>query len=344
MRITMASLLVSVLGTGAGCATNPAPVTVDPGEAGDGNNGKADGASSIPDVRCGDAPDAGDTVSFNHLSSKVIAALGDPHHRGIDLIAAASAGTQAIAGEISYGPTDKALEDENVDLFACRDNAWTALGSATTDDEGRFELDLSDDARLPIGMRDLYVSVAGDRTGVYFLGYVAPDGSALAISDVDGTLTTSEDVFFETITLGIEVDIWPSAADTFTAIANLGYQPVYVTARARRYTEDTRQWLADKGMPRGPLRLADGITLPGSDSAQFKIDTFAALDPNLVVGLGNGNRASDIQAYQTTSLTPDRIFVKLPEFMSELQPYLDSNQAVGVSDYADFPVASLPPQ
>ena len=40
-----------------------------------------------------------------------------------------------------------------------------------------------------MGLRDLYLSVVGDRTGARFVGLVAPSGTALAVSDVDGTLT-----------------------------------------------------------------------------------------------------------------------------------------------------------
>src|SRR5439155_24490120 len=136
-------------------------------------------------------------------------------------------------------------------------------GTARTDDEGHFALGLSGDGRLPVGMRDLFVSVVGDRTGVGFLGYVAPAGTPLVVSDVDGTLTSSENAFLETIALGIEPGAQPGAAQAFAAAAAGGKQLVYVTARGNQYTTATRHWLDDHGFPRGPVRLSPSfVTLP----------------------------------------------------------------------------------
>ncbi len=342
MRVLFASLLF------AACATTPTqPVTVDPSEAGDGDGGKADGPGAtvqVPDVRCSGTPDAGPAGDFNHFSSSVISDLGDPRHRGFDLVAGASADSQSIEGWISYTIADKALEDESVDLFACRAGAWTSIGSATTDGEGHFALALAGDARLPIGMRDIYVSVTGDRTGTSFLAYVAPDDQPLIVSDVDGTLTSSENAFFETIALGIEPDAQPGAADAYQAATNRGYQLVYVTARGNQYTGDTRTWLADKGFPRGPVRLSPSfITLPGGDTIDYKTSTVGALA--LPVQWGVGNRASDITAYTNVGLAGDAIFILSAEYASEVQAPIAAGAAVGLASYDDLRtmyVATLP--
>ncbi|HEX2690074.1 MAG TPA: hypothetical protein VHN14_25845, partial [Kofleriaceae bacterium] len=124
------------------------------------------GRVAAPDVRCAGAPDAGRAGDFRHFKNDLISALGDPKHRGFDLVASAGATTQMLEGWISYTLVDKALEDEDVDVFACRAGQWRRVGTARTDDEGHFALGLSGDDRLPIGMRDLFVSVVGDRTGV----------------------------------------------------------------------------------------------------------------------------------------------------------------------------------
>jgi hypothetical protein len=330
MRGIITALLVT------GCAAQPsAPVGIDPGESGDIDNGKGDGISGIPDVHCAGTPDAGAAGKFRHFGSKVIADLGDARHRGIDTIAIASGDTQIVAGDLSYGITDKALEDEDVDVFACRAGSWQALGSARSDDEGHFEIKLGGDHRLPIGMRDMYLSVRGDRSGVAFLAYVADDGAPLAVSDVDGTLTSSENAFGETIILGISVDIQPNAPAAFQTLADRGYQPVYLTARSRAWTEVTRQWLADNGMPRGPLRLAPHTLLPGSGTADYKAQTLASFT-GFELALGNGNRATDIDAYTQAGVAPDRITIKLPEFADEVQAHLDAGDAIGIDDYSQL--------
>jgi hypothetical protein len=330
MRITWA-VLSSLLAT---CAAQAAPVEVDPGEGSvDVGTGGA-----VPDVRCAGTPDVGPRGRFRHFTSRLIPGLGGPKHRGFDLVASADSATQTLEGWISYTLIDKALEDEDVDVFACRAGAWRKVGSARTDDEGHFVLALSGDSRLPIGMRDLFVSVVGDRTGTGFLGYVAPAGTPLVVSDVDGTLTSSENAFPETLALGGEPGVQPGAAQAYAAAAAAGKQLIYVTARGNQFTAATRRWLDHKGFPRGPVRLAPSfVTLPGGDTIEFKTQTMTALSATgLTLSAGVGNRASDIAAYTSVRIAADRIFIKLPEFASELQPLLDAHRAIGFTHYVDL--------
>ena len=212
------------------------------------------------------------------------------------------------------------------------------VGTARTDGEGHFTLGLSGTDRLPIGMRDLFVSVVGDRTGVGFLGYIAPDATPLVVSDVDGTLTSSENAFVESIALGGEPDAEPGAAQAFAAATARGSQLVYITARGNQFTTDTRDWLDHKGFPRGPVRLSPSfVTLPGGDTVDFKTQALSALSAaGLALSAGVGNRATDIAAYANTHVAADRIFIELPEFQSEVQPQLDAHQAVGFTSYGDL--------
>ena len=340
----------------AGCTSQPTDVGVDPGEAGgggggdgsgsgsDAGSGKSDGGGSgsaalqIPDVHCTGAPNAGPAGSFRHFTSRLITALGSPKHRGIDLMAPASATTQSIEGDISYTVADKALEDENVDLFACRVGAWTKLGTARTNGEGHFAFNLTGTARLQIAMRDLYVSVVADRTGAAFLGLVAPEGTKLVASDVDGTLTDSENSFTTAQLTSATVGIQPGAPAAFVAATAKPYIMVYVTARGRQYTGATRSWLATNGFPRGPLRLASSfITLPGSASVDYKTGVLNALTASsFEVSAGVGNRATDVTAYTNAGVTADRIFIKLPEFTSEVQADLMAHRAIGFMTYDDL--------
>lgn len=349
------ALLLSPWLTWFGCATATTPVTIDPGEAGDTGSGSSMGSSAgsgsgsavaIPDVRCADAPDAGPAGDFHHLESSAISALGSPRHRGFDLVASANANPQVIEGWISYTVLDKALEDEDVDVFACRQQVWKKIGTARTDGEGHFSLALANADRLPIAMRDLYVSVVGDRTGAAFLGYVAPTGTKLAISDIDGTLTSSENAFLDQIVSGGTVGAQSDAGATFTALAGKHVQPIYLSARGNQYTDDTRSWLDGNGFPRGPVRLASSfVTLPGSDTLAFKTGAIGAfVDFTLFAGIGN--RDTDVQSYAANNIPGDRIFLKLPEYQSEVQPDLDSGAAVGFATYADLRasfVDMLPP-
>jgi len=332
MRIALALVV-------AACTTSSQQaIGVDPGEG----SGSSATSSAIPDVRCSGMPSA-PAGEFRHVASEVVAELGDPRHRGLDLIASASAATQTVEGWLSYSVADKALEDEDVDLYACRASAWEKLGTARSDGEGHFALALADAHRLPIGMRDLYASVVGDRSGVAFLAFVAPDDSPIVVSDVDGTLTASENAFVETIANGEQPAEQAGASAAFREAADRGYQLVYVTARGNQFTEATRQWLADHGFPRGPLRLATSfVTLPGGDTIDFKTNAIADIvAAGMQLAMGVGNRASDITAYGNVGLAGSQIFIKLPEYQSEVQHALDASQAIGFAAYDELRAGAM---
>lgn len=335
MRTAAAFLLV------ASCVVDDkAPVSVDPDEAGPSDvdsNGDAVLPLEVPDVQCAGTPAAGPARNFRHFASRIVVAAGDPRHRGRDLIASAHDTTQVIRGETGYTIFDTALVDEDVDVFACRKGAWEKLGVTRTNGDGEFALSLTGDARLPIGIRDMFVSVAGDRTGTRFLAVVGPDDRELAVTDVDGTLTTKEDAFVGGV-IGIDVNIHDGAAAGWQHVAASGLIPVYVTARPRFFTDDTRTWIERNGMPRGALRLAPQLLLPGDATVEYKETTLAELP--LPVGVGVGNRATDIDAYASSGVSTERIFIKLPEFTDEVTPLIAAGQAVGFWTYPG-PLAGL---
>jgi len=314
------------------CATESLPVDLDPAEA-SSDGGKADGASALPDVRCTGAPSV-TSRGFRHRHNKLTAALGDAKHRGIDLVATADEGTQRIEAEVGYGAFDDGIDDEDIELFACRAGAWKSLGVTRSKEHGAVALELEDSDRMPLGLRDMYLAVRGDASGARFLAYVAPAGSSLAVSDVDGTLTPFEAAFAGDA-LGLHVGIHDGAPAAFQTLASRGLQPVYVTARSRTSTAATREWLEEHGMPRGPVRLAHGVLLPGSATVEYKTDTLRAFE-DFTLALGNGNRASDIEAYTAAGIAPEHITIKLPEFTLEVKGPLDDGKALGFDHYDDL--------
>jgi hypothetical protein len=290
-------------------------------------------SAAVPDVRCAGVPDAGPTTGWRNLGSHLIEDLGDAHHRGFDLIASTEAPSQTLGGRITYGVIDTDLEGESVSLFACLDATWKPIGSARTNDNGRFTLKLTGDARFPAGMRDLYVSVDGDRSGAKFLAYVAPPGVPVIAADVDGTLTSSESAYPTSLVSGSDPGVQDNAPQTLMSAAVQGVSMVYISARGDRFTQDTRDWLAEHGFPRGPLILPQPIvTMPGDPTIEFKtsaLDRLATFD--LLAGFGN--RATDVAAYTYAGLAPDRIFIKLPEFSDELAADLAAGNALGFNQY-----------
>lgn len=311
----------------------------DGGGGGGGGGGNTDGP--VADVRCATPPDAGPAEGFRHSSSDAIAS-GDPHHRGIDLVTTTDAATQTLTGKITYGPTDKDLEDEDIDLFACTDEGWQSLGTAVTNGDGRFTLELTGDARLPVGQRDLYLSIAGDRTGAYFLALVAPAGTRVLVSDVDGTLTPYENAYPEYLASGDPVGIHAGAPAAFSAALARDIAIVYLTARGDRFTQDTRDWLATHGMPRGPLRMPSAIiTLPGDETVEFKTAALASL-AGYTLTAGIGNRASDVRAYTNAGLPPSHIFINLPEYEDELAADISAGAATFFDHYDEVRTLHVP--
>lgn len=288
---------------------------------------------TVEDVQCDDAPVLGAATGFRHTGSSIIASVGDAHHRGVDLIATSADPVQSLRGKLTYGDLDKDLEDEDVELLACVDGAWRALGTARSDSDGRFELSLSGNARLPVGLRDMWLSVSGDRSGGRFLALVAPPDAPVVVSDVDGTLTASENAYPTALAIGGDTPVQPGAPAALMSAAMRGVNVVYITARGDRFTHDTREWFAANGFPRGPVRMPESIvTIPGEDTVEFKTAALAELDGFTLVA-GIGNRASDIAAYTNARLSPERILIKLPEFTDEVEPSLAAGDASGFDHY-----------
>jgi phosphatidate phosphatase PAH1 len=250
---------------------------------------------------------------------------GHPHHRGIDLIAMQGA-QQVLRGETHYAQSirgtnigDHLLEREAVDVYACRASTWTKIGNTETDGEGRFEMTLPKERQLETGLTQLYLSVVGDRSGAAFLALIAPPNTELVVSDVDGTLTESEDAFPRSLFNHAKVAANEGAAHSLQALRGRGYWIVYLTSRGQFFTEVTRKWLLDQHFPEGPLRLADRlVTLPGDETVAFKRDAMTSIiHDGLRIGIGN--RRSDEQAYTAVQVpsTPIYIFRKEQKFFKE---------------------------
>lgn len=296
----------------------------------------------VEDIRCAGTPDTGAATPWRHTTSRLVSELGEPRHRGVDLIASTDDATQILGGKITYSSVEKDLEDETVELFACIDARWEPIGNVLTNEDGRFTLTLRGDQRLPAGMRDVFASVSGDRTGTELIAFVAPPGTPVIATDVDGTLTASESAYPKYLAFGGDTAAQPDAAATLTSAVPRGVSVIYLSARGDRFTDDTRDWLAIKNFPRGPVRLPTSIvTLPGADTIEFKSHALAELASfDLIAGFGN--RATDVSAYSNAGLTAERIFIKLPEFTGELAADLTAGHAFGFDLYDAIRTTNLP--
>jgi hypothetical protein len=284
------------------------------------------------DEQCLGSPPAS-PGKFRHRRNRAYAALGEARHRGIDLIAGVADATQTLGGKLAYSAADKDLADEDVALFACVARRWIALGNATTDGDGRFQLALTGPRRLPAGMRDLLAFVPGDGSEVRFLAYVAAHDEQVVVTDVDGTLTESEHAIVGEVLGNKQIaPRWNAPA----ALQRSKRPIIYVTARGDQLTESTRRWLREHGFPRGPLRLAPQLLVaPGRAQLELKTRILRALGVPIIAGIGN--RATDIAAYREIGLQPERILIHVTELASEIRDDVAAGRARSFSDYRDLP-------
>lgn len=343
------TLALALVGCGSTASTDGA------GDLG-GADGGADAAGSPPlaEVRCDNAAPVGPKGTWRHtIVSPTIVTFGTPRHRGVDLVLSESA-EQRVRGDIKYGflssttPVEKSLEDEVVEVWGCVSaGTWQKLGEAITDTSGGFDLPLVGANRLGVGLRPLYLSLVGDRSGARMLALVAPPGTVLAVTDVDGTQTASESAFPESLLTGNPVVAQDYGPQMMQAMKGQRHYPVYLTSRGRYFTQQSRDWLAERGYPLGPLHLAGSlITIPGEETVAYKADALKEMtDAGLKLGAGVGNRKSDVEAYERAGLPAARIFIKRPEYDAELMPLYAAGRAQGVLRYSDLAatVLTFPP-
>ena len=227
----------------------------------------------------------------------------------------------------------KQLEDEDVEMFACEGDHWRSLGQVRSDRDGHVAVELTGPRRLPAGLHPLYMAVAGDGRGASFYAYIAPPNAAVFVTDIDGTLTSTENGVVRAALFKSDLDDQPGAPAALRTLAQT-MQPIYLTARSHAYIELTRRWLELHGYPRGPLLTANHFTRPGVGAQHHKrhvLDGLAEL--GIVPAFGIGNRASDVHAYANLP----RTFVKVPGYADELEPFVASGAATEFSSYAELP-------
>jgi hypothetical protein len=267
---------------------------------------------------------------FAHNRSSLIVAAGDPRHRGRDLFLLPGSAPWVI-GKFAYGPTDKDLEDEDVDVWLLRDCGpnWEKVGTFRTtategahppvlgvaDRGGQIFVDLSKTALptgpLGAGRHRIRMIVVGDGSGADLYLEILKPGARIAVSDIDGTLTEREDAVVGDVLGGSHAEAHPGAAEAMKALAGRGYHLFYLTARPDWLVPRTREWLALRGFPPGILHTTTTATgVMGEAAAAFKSAELDALKKatGLVPALAFGNMPSDVATYANAGISPGRTY------------------------------------
>jgi hypothetical protein len=260
-----------------------------------------------------------------------LGAVGGARHRGRDQLLPPGA-PQWLIGKFAYGLLDSALVDEDVDVYLLRDcgPSWQKLGTARTtranqqpavegveDDGGRVYWEIPGAQALAPGRHRARFVVAGDLSTADLFVEVVPPGTPFFVSDVDGTLTTSENADVTALLTGSLPDANPDAAAALALLASRGYRPFYLTARPEWLVARTREFLTTEKFPPGLLHTTLGafIGATGEPAARYKTAELAALTGRgLVPALLIGNTDTDAQAYQSTGAARDkRLFFRFTD-------------------------------
>jgi hypothetical protein len=252
--------------------------------------------------------------------------------RGRDMFYVEGEEQWVIAKFTKWGfPSDKDIEGSAVHIFLDRGCAgeWEEIGVTFTtvegehepvqgvdDSGGRVYFKIADADQLEPGRHRLWLIVEEYWNTAEVLIDVVPAGAPLFVSDVDGTLTTSENEEAWDFLLGDIPEANPYAAEALSLLAGKGYHPMYITARPEWLDRRTREFVALRGLPRGiihtTLTYTGGM---GDTAAEYKTNEFQMLkDKGLVPTYLFGNKDSDGTAFATTGIPPEnRIFFQFTD-------------------------------
>ncbi len=273
---------------------------------------------------------------------------GSAWHRGHDLYLH-EGDEQWVIGKFNYGNllVRNNLKGEEVDVYLLRGcgDSWEKLGTAQTtagsnhptiegieDDGGRVYFQIPVDKQLSVGRHRLRMVVAGDHTATDLFIEVVPNGVPLFVSDVDGTLTTSELAELGGAITDKTPDANDGAAEALRALVAKGYRPVYLTARPQLSVQRTREFVQQREFPEGRIEtsLAALIGLSGDKAVEYKAEALARLvRKGFEIAISFGNTATDAQAYEAAGIpTESRYFFKYDDKKfggQKIQSYRDLN-------------------
>jgi hypothetical protein len=319
-------------GEGAGDSTNgpsassgPSTTSMGSGTStatGQGGDGTGGGGSVCPPLPLCDAqfPDLGQERDWVHTSSSLTAASGFANHRGRDMFYNPGDDIWVMA-KFAYGVFDDDIKDEDVDVYLNREcgSQWESLGTVRTTEDGEHPttegvedtggwvfFKVPPRLALGEGRHRFLMAVGGDlSTAEVFVDIVKP-GTPLVVSDVDGTLTTTETEEFSALLTGSIPDSNPDSPAVLSQLAEKGYRVFYMTARPHFLVGRTREFVETHGYPPGLVHTSLSLTgATGSSAVEYKSGELAMLAARgLHPAWAFGNTDSDAEAYENGMILP----------------------------------------
>lgn len=326
---------------------------------GGGTGGGGDGGGALSDaksLRCpfpGALPFALESTGFQDEGSASIAAdstrskdeaadtFGLPNAGSVTTYANASAkptpGVKPYRGRKARtapnsGLFATALAGENVSLWAYDEAgaAWSTLGRGQTDGEGYYEIAPSSGFKAAVG-QPVYSLLEADGSCAEHYEVSLPSGTKFVLTDIDGTMTLSDEELFKQIKEGSYDPLEnASASALMNKWHDKGYEIVYLTARPHNFRAETRAWLVAHGFPVGGVISAN--TLVFDQSARDYKSAWAKRlleDYGWKVVAAYGNAESDIQAYEDAAIPKNITFI--------VGPFAGASgtQTIADNDYGD---------
>jgi hypothetical protein len=201
------------------------------------------------------------------------------------------------------------LPGENVSLWVYDPDAmaWSSIGRTTTDDSGAY--DLPDTGFVAANGQPIYAVLEADGSCAEHYDELLPPGSKFVVTDIDGTLTTSDNEEFIQLGDATYVPKMKTSADKLMqAWAMKGYPIVYLTARPHVVRVETRIWLHDLGFPDGPVITANAVAGPADTYKTMWLERLITTFGWVPVA-AYGNADTDITAYANAGIPKEDTFI-----------------------------------
>lgn len=191
--------------------------------------------------------------------------------------------------------------------------AWERLGRTITDADGRYAFDLG--TRFGRGLHRTYAVFEAARRCYLHSIALWPEGTQTILTDIDGTLTLSDDELFAEMNDASYVQVQNEGSDRLIQTwSEKGYEILYLSARPLTYRPLTHVWLNRFGFPHGLLTTADNLVFEETARAyKAAFITRVLTEYGWEIHAAYGNAGSDITGYADAGIPKDRTFIIGPE-------------------------------
>lgn len=196
------------------------------------------------------------------------------------------------------------------------------LTACTPSSSGETDTDLAGDTDI-VGDSDTDVVDDTVDTDPVDTGPTActPSAHAIIVTDIDETLTTSDNEWLTQLANpSHDPEMRPEADTLMRAWRDKGYRIVYVSARGSDLPlldgtdprEATEDWLTAHGFPfqSADVYLASGVGALGSSAGPYKTEVLQGLiAAGDVIGYAYGNADTDVEPYRAVGVPDDHDFL-----------------------------------